>query len=97
MYHTGKALDSFVRTAEICRFSRFGTDCYGYTLLAHGFVDLVVEAALKPYDIMPLIPIVEAAGGVITDWQGGQVSSGGNVIAAANAKLHEQALKILSR
>lgn len=97
MYHSGKALDSFVRTAEICRFSRFGTDCYGYALLAHGFVDLVVEAALKPYDVMPLIPIVEAAGGVITNWQGGSVSSGGNVVAAANAELHEQALKILSR
>jgi histidinol phosphatase-like enzyme (inositol monophosphatase family) len=97
MYHTGKALDSFVKIAEICRFSRFGTDCYGYALLAHGFVDVIVEASLKPYDVMPLIPIVEAAGGVITDWQGNSVAAGGNVIAAANAELHAQAIKILSR
>jgi len=97
MFHTGKALDSFVRIAEICRFSRFGTDCYGYVLLAHGSIDLVVESSLKAYDVMPLIPIVEAAGGVITDWQGNSVANGGNVIATANPALHEQALKILSR
>ncbi len=97
MFHSGKALDSFVRIAETCRFSRFGTDCYGYGLLAHGFVDLVVEAALKPYDIMPLIPIVEAAGGVVSDWHGAAVTNGGNVVAAANPALHEQAVKILSR
>lgn len=97
MFHSGKALDTFVRIGEMCRFSRFGTDCYGYGLLAHGFVDLIVEASLKAYDIMPLIPIVEAAGGVISDWYGGSVENGGNVVAAANPALHEQALKILSR
>ncbi len=97
MFHTGKALDSFVKIGEICRFSRFGTDCYGYSLLAHGFVDLIVEASLKAYDVMPLIPIVEAAGGVISDWQGNSVANGGNVVAAANSALHEQALNILSR
>ncbi len=96
MFHTGKALDRFVSIGEICRFSRFGTDCYGYGLLAHGFVDLVVEAGLKPFDIMPLIPIVEAAGGIVTNWQGDSVAGGGNVVAAANPALHEQALKLLS-
>lgn len=96
MFHSGRALDRFVRIAEICRFSRFGTDCYGYGLLAHGFVDIVVEGGLKPFDIMPLIPIVEAAGGVITNWQGGSVANGGDVVAAANPALHEQALKLLS-
>lgn len=97
MFPSGKALDSFIGIAETCRFSRFGTDCYGYALLAHGFVDVVVEAGLKPYDIMPLIPIVEAAGGIVTNWQGESVEQGGDVIAAANTELHEQALKILSR
>jgi myo-inositol-1(or 4)-monophosphatase len=96
MFHTGNALDRFVQVGEICRFSRFGTDCYGYGLLAHGFVDIVVESALKPFDIMPMIPIVEAAGGVISDWQGASVENGGNVVATANPMLHEQALKILS-
>jgi histidinol-phosphatase len=97
MFHSGKDLDSFLKIAESCRFSRFGTDCYGYGLLAHGFVDLIVESSLKAYDIMPLIPIVEAAGGVISDWRGASVEKGGNVVAAANPALHEQALKILSR
>ncbi len=97
MFHSGKALDTFIKIGEACRFSRFGTDCYGYALLAHGFVDLIVEASLKPYDVMPLIPIVEAAGGVISDWEGGSAANGGNVVAAANPALHEQALKILSK
>ena len=51
-------------------FSRFGTECLGYGMLASGFVDLVIEGGLSAYDIMPLIPIVEGAGGIITDWQG---------------------------
>ena len=96
MFHTGKALDRFINIADSCRFSRFGTDCYGYGMLAHGFVDLIVEAALKPFDIMALIPIVEGAGGVISNWQGGDVSQGGDVIAAATPALHQQALKRLS-
>ncbi|MFT5131610.1 MAG: histidinol phosphatase-like enzyme (inositol monophosphatase family) [Gammaproteobacteria bacterium] len=96
MFNSGNALDRFVRIGEICRFSRFGTDCYGYALLAHGFVDIVVESAMKPFDIMPLIPIIEAAGGVVTDWQGASVENGGNVLATANSALHTQALKILS-
>ena len=96
MFHTGKALDRFVHIAETCRFSRFGTDCYGYALLAYGSIDLVVEGALKSYDIMPLIPVVEAAGGIVTNWEGGPVADGGDVVAAANPVLHAQALKLLS-
>lgn len=95
MFHTGKALDKFIRMAETCRFSRFGTDCYGYAMLAHGTVDLIVEGGLKAFDIMPLIPLVEAAGGVVTNWQGGDVSMGGDVVAAANPAIHEQALEQL--
>ena len=45
------------------RMTRYGGDCYGYCLLAAGFVDLIVEAGLKPYDIVALVPIIEAAGG----------------------------------
>ena len=52
------------------------TDCYAYGLLAAGFLDLVVEASLKPYDYMPLVAIVEGAGGVITDWEVGRVAEG---------------------
>ncbi len=88
--------DAFARVADACRFSRFGTDCYGYALLAHGLVDIVVEAGLAAYDIVAMIPIVEAAGGIITDWQGGPAHQGGRIVAAANSALHEQALSELA-
>jgi myo-inositol-1(or 4)-monophosphatase len=76
--------------------TRFGGDCYGYCLLAAGFVDLVVEAGLKPYDIVALIPIIEQAGGVITNWQGGAAEVGGDIVAAATPRLHEAALELLN-
>ena len=75
---------------------RFGGDCYSYCLLAHGQIDLVIEGSLEPYDIIPLIPIIEGAGGVVTDWQGGDASGGGLIIAAANLELHTQALETLN-
>lgn len=75
--------------------TRYGTDCYGYAMLACGHVDLVVEPDLEPYDIQALIPIVEAAGGVITDWSGKPVAGGGDVVAAATRELHEQTLALL--
>ncbi len=85
----------FDAVAQQCRLLRFGGDCYSYAMLAMGQVDLIIEGDLQPYDIVPLIPIVEAAGGVITDWQGGSAADGGLVLAAANATLHSQALHVL--
>ena len=78
------------------RSCRLGTDCYGYALLAAGLIDLVVEAHLKPYDIVALIPIVERAGGIVTDWNGGDARHGGRIVAAANPSLHSEALKIIA-
>jgi histidinol phosphatase-like enzyme (inositol monophosphatase family) len=86
----------FERVAERVLLNRFGGDCYNYAMLAAGFVDLVVEAGLKPFDIVPLIPIIEGAGGVVTDWSGGSPFDGGRVVAAANASLHAQALEQLN-
>ena len=76
---------------------RFTGDAYSYALLSAGFIDLVVEADMKPYDYLPLVLIVENAGGVITDWQGNKLSlnSKGEILAAANSVLHAEALKIL--
>lgn len=76
---------------------RFGGDCYSYGLLASGHVDLVVEAKLEPYDYFALIPVVESAGGIITDWAGEQLRQGsdGRVIAAATPQLHRAALEFL--
>jgi len=86
---------AFERVAEKSRMMRFGGDCYSYCLLAHGMIDLVIEAGLQPYDIIPLIPIIEGAGCVVTDWQGGPASGGGRIIAAANPELHARTLEIL--
>lgn len=87
---------AFRRLADAALLSRFGGDCYAYGLLAMGFVDLVVEARLKPWDIQALIPIVEGAGGVITDWRGGLCADGGRVVAAGDARVHAAALKFLA-
>ncbi len=89
---------SFQRLATAVQLHRFGADCYAYGLLAAGYIDLVAEADLKPYDFMALIPIIEGAGGVITDWQGRPLSleSDGRVLAAATPALHQQALKVLN-
>jgi myo-inositol-1(or 4)-monophosphatase len=77
------------------RMTRYGGDCYGYCLLAAGFIDIVVEAGLKTYDIAPLVPLIEAAGGVVTTWEGEPALEGGRVIAAGDRRVHEQALAIL--
>ena len=79
-----------------CLLDRYGGDCYNYAMLAAGFVDLVVEAGLKPFDIVPLIPILEGAGAVVTDWSGSPPLAGGRVVAAATAELHAAALEVLN-
>jgi histidinol phosphatase-like enzyme (inositol monophosphatase family) len=87
---------AFHTLARSCLLYRYGGDCYNYAMLAAGFVDLVVEAGLKAYDIVPLIPILEGAGCVVTDWRGGRPMQGGGVVAAATPELHREALAILS-
>ncbi len=75
--------------------TRYGTDCYAYALLALGQIDLVVEAGLHPYDICAPIAVIEAAGGIVTDWRGGKVHNGGRALAASNPELHAEALALL--
>lgn len=86
---------AFERVRDRVRLTRYGMDCYAYALLAAGQVDLVIEAGLHAYDIAAPIAVIEAAGGIVTDWQGGPVHAGGQVIAAASAALHADALKLL--
>ncbi|GAB3250620.1 FIG domain-containing protein [Chitinimonas naiadis] len=80
-----------------CRFTVWGGDAYLYALLATGGYDLVVESGLKLHDFAALVPVVQGAGGVMTDWQGGELNqhSPGQVLVAASASLHEQARRIL--
>ncbi len=78
------------------QLARYGTDCYAYCMLAAGQVDLVVETGLQPYDIVALIPVIEAAGGIVTTRDGGPAEAGGFVVAAATPQLHAAALDLLN-
>ena len=78
------------------RLSRFGGDCYSYCMLAAGHVDLVIETELNPHDIIPLIPIITGAGGIVTTWEGGAPENGGRIIAAADKRVHAAAREILT-
>ena len=75
------------------RFVRYGGDCYCYTQLAMGFADIVIETGLQPYDVQALIPLIEAAGGRITNWQGGPCDAGGDVLACGDPALHATLLR----
>jgi myo-inositol-1(or 4)-monophosphatase len=97
MLERGGIAGGFARLESACRLRRWGGDCYGFALVALGTIDIMVEGALAPYDIVPLIAIIEGAGGVITNMDGESPLSGGNVLAAGNAALHAQALRILQQ
>ncbi|MBD1551731.1 histidinol-phosphatase [Pseudomonas typographi] len=77
------------------RMTRYGGDCYAYCMLAMGLVDVVIEDNLKPYDVQALIPIIEAAGGCMTAWDGGTAQHGGAVVAAGDPVLHAWLLEQL--
>jgi histidinol phosphatase-like enzyme (inositol monophosphatase family) len=95
---TAEELAAFERVGKAARGRRFGGDCYSYALLASGHIDAVIESDLKPYDYLALTPVIEAAGGVITDWNGQPLGmhSGGQVVAAATSALHQQMLALLA-
>jgi len=96
MFSVDVELPKFESLSNQVRLTRFGADSYAYCMLAAGYIDIVAEAGLGFYDIAALIPIVEAAGGVITDWTGSAVHGGGTVLAAANSELHARALAALN-
>jgi myo-inositol-1(or 4)-monophosphatase len=85
--------EAFAALAALVRLQRFGGDCYSYCMLASGYLDLVVEANMQSYDIVPLIPIVQAAGGVVTGPDGELPVDGGFIVASATPELHAQALQ----
>jgi fructose-1,6-bisphosphatase/inositol monophosphatase family enzyme len=85
------------RVEKNVRLPRFGGDCYAYCMVAAGTVDLVIEAGLDAYDIIPLIPIIEGAGGIVTNWQGESAAKGGRIIAAGDKRVHEAALELLNK
>ena len=88
---------AFARVSSTVKLTRFGADCYAYGLVAAGFVDLVLEASLKPYDFCAMVPIVEGAGGVATDWRGKALDlvSDGRILVAGDRRAHLAALALL--
>jgi histidinol phosphatase-like enzyme (inositol monophosphatase family) len=91
------ALAAFRRVEQVVQLSRYGCDCYAFAMLAAGHVDCVIEAGVKTYDVAPLIPIVEGAGGIFTTWTGQDAARGGNVIAAGDLRVHAAALELLAK
>jgi histidinol-phosphatase len=86
----------FGRVEQAVRLSRYGGDCYAYCMLAAGHVDLVIETELKPYDVLPLVPIIAGAGGMVTTWEGGAPNAGGRIVAAGDKRVHAAALAMLN-
>jgi inositol-phosphate phosphatase / L-galactose 1-phosphate phosphatase / histidinol-phosphatase len=94
----GSDAEGFARVRTEAKLVRYGTDCYAYGLCALGFVDAVVESGLKPYDFCALIPIIEGAGGIVTDWEGRKpgLVTDGRILACGDARLHGQLLTRLA-
>jgi histidinol-phosphatase len=87
---------SFRKVEEAARLSRYGGDCYAYCLLAAGHIDLVIETGLQPYDVIPLVPIITGAGGIVTTWENGKPEAGGRIIAAGDKRTHAAAIELLN-
>jgi histidinol phosphatase-like enzyme (inositol monophosphatase family) len=94
----GADAGGFQRLKSAVKLARYGADCYAYGLLAAGFVDLVVESSLKPYDFLAAVPVIEGAGGRITDWEGRRLGLGssGRVVACGDPGLSADARALLT-
>ena len=90
----GRDADAFGAASRRAKMTTYGGDCYAYGLLAEGFIDVVIEAQLKPYDYAALAPVIEGAGGIMTDWQGRalDLDSDGRVVAAGDALVHQEVI-----
>jgi myo-inositol-1(or 4)-monophosphatase len=90
-----EAADRGVRALEKWSASRYGGDCYAYCMLAAGHIDLIIETEIKPHDIVPLIPIIAGAGGIVTTWENGPAQDGGRIVVAGDSRVHQAALEML--
>jgi myo-inositol-1(or 4)-monophosphatase len=95
-YMTPAQLAGFERVKAKARLTRYHGDCYLFAMLAMGFVDTIVEGAFKPWDIAALVPLVEGAGGIITNWQGGVWRDGDPVLASGDRRVHQQAVDLVN-
>jgi histidinol phosphatase-like enzyme (inositol monophosphatase family) len=92
----GAETDAFARVRDRAKLTRYGYDCYAYSMVAAGHIDCVVESGLKPFDIAALIPIITGAGGGVCAWDGGDASQGGRVLAFGDPSVRDEALSLLS-
>jgi inositol-phosphate phosphatase/L-galactose 1-phosphate phosphatase/histidinol-phosphatase len=94
----GADAEAAMRLIGGAKLTRYNGDCYAYGLLAAGFIDGVCEVGLKPYDFCAVIPVIEGAGGIITDWDGSALGLGsrGHVIAAGDKRSHAAAVRVLA-
>ena len=96
IFKTEAAWTKFLALGQRAKMTRYGGDCYSYCLVAAGHADIVVESGLQTYDVAALIPIVEAAGGRLTAWDGGSALDGGDVVACGDPRLHDEVLRLLA-
>ena len=95
VYFSHEQQAAFARVRAAVRMTRFGGDCYLFAALALGFVDIVIEAGFNRWDVAALIPLVEGAGGVITNWSGDDCRDGKTILACGDSRVHETAIKLL--
>ena len=94
---TGPELGAWTQVRAAARLARLGCDAYAYAMLAAGRIDLVAESGLKVWDWSALVPVIEAAGGEVTDWRGGTPEGNGQILAVGDVRIREQALVSLRR
>lgn len=97
-YYDRTTAPALERLKQATRFAVYGGSCMFYAQIASGRVDICIDVGFKPWDYMALIPVVQGAGGVFTDWQGrpAGLHTGCQYIAAGDPRIHEQALKVLA-
>ena len=94
---TGTELGAWTQVRAAARLARLGCDAYAYAMLAAGRIDLVAESALKVWDWSALVPVIEAAGGEVSNWRGQTPDASGQILAVGDARLKDQALVALRR
>lgn len=94
---TGAELGAWTQVRATARLARLGCDAYAYAMLAAGRIDLVAETALKPWDWSALVPVIEAAGGAVSNWRGQTPDGTGQILAVGDVRIREQALVTLKR
>jgi inositol-phosphate phosphatase/L-galactose 1-phosphate phosphatase/histidinol-phosphatase len=88
----------YLKLRRACKMSVYGSDCYHYGIIASGFGDVAIEANMGIYDYLALVPVVEGAGGIVSDWQGRPltIESDDKVLACGDARAHAQVLKLIA-